>query len=149
MYNMSGDSKCRGKNLNEPGTETCRGDWECYSFIDSGQGKHAKVRCGKWGASHMDLWKKDLLGRGNTNPHALSCKCIYCVQGTARKLRVAPVWLEWLETKLKTRRRKGEAISYEALLIIGRTWVLIQGWMESHSISEYWTEGRRCWPTFS
>ena len=24
MYNMSGDSKCRGKNLNEPGTETCR-----------------------------------------------------------------------------------------------------------------------------
>lgn len=36
--------------------------------------------------------------------------------------------------KLTTRRKKAEAISYEALLIIGRTLVLIQGQMESYSI---------------
>lgn len=36
--------------------------------------------------------------------------------------------------KLTTRRKKGEATSCEALLIIGRTLVLIQGQMESYSI---------------
>ena len=57
MYNMSGGSKCRGKNVNEAGTETCRGGWECYSFIDRGQGKHAKVRCGKHdGSEEPAIW---------------------------------------------------------------------------------------------